>query len=68
MEKYGWGPPPGGEAGRGGGTGRREGLKSLWGISLVRVRVPLSAPECGSVGRAPRLGRGGPRFEPGHSD
>jgi hypothetical protein len=29
---------------------------------------PGTDTECGSVGRAPRLGRGGPRSESGHSD
>ena len=35
---------------------------------FMRVRVSPSAPECSAVGSAPRLGRGGPRFESGHSD
>ena len=28
----------------------------------------LAISGCGSVGRAPRLGRGGPQFESGHPD
>ena len=28
----------------------------------------ISISGCGSVGRAPRLGRGGPQFESGHPD
>src|SRR3990170_49385 len=31
-------------SGRGGGTGRREGLKNLWAATPVGVRFPLPAP------------------------
>ena len=37
-------------------------------ISRVGSTPTLGTTECGSVGRAPRLGRGGPRFESEHSD
>lgn len=44
--------------------------------SIVPIKVyfmhgescPRHTSECSAVGSAPRLGRGGPRFEPGHSD
>ena len=51
-------------------NGIRARLKSVCPKD-VWVRVPpgpLSISGCGSVGRAPRLGRGGPQFESGHPD
>jgi hypothetical protein len=44
-------------------------LRAREGKIFVRVRVSPSAPTgCGLVGKAPRLGRGDPRFESGHPD
>ena len=46
-------------------------LKKLERVFNMKIKLLfqfIQSPECGSAGRAPRLGRGGPRFESGHSD
>ncbi len=47
------------------GKTEERSAKSVSGLVVVKF---VLMPECGSVGRAPRLGRGGPRSESGHSD
>jgi hypothetical protein len=54
---------------RGGGMADAQDLKSCVALATCGFEShPRHISECGSVGRAPRLGRGGPRFESGHSD
>ena len=64
------------QPGRGGETGIHARLKILWpqgragSIPALGTSTTLSASTsgCGSVGRALRLGRRGPRFESEHPD
>ncbi len=53
---------------RGGEMVYARALRALECITHAGPSPALGTTECGSDGRAPRLGRGGPRFESGHSD
>ncbi len=46
----------------------REGSSPSLGTTGCKQSLATRMTGCSAVGSAPRLGRGGPRFEPGHPD